>query len=210
MLRFVFLFLLILLSFPSSAFAQYYSIPHLYNYHSVVVNRKPVYQLSPGGDYYPYYRYESNLGYGDIKEVCLYPRWQPYLNGNPITFADVTSPTSDFLITFTAFKEDNSAGTIVEQTCVNVRARSSAGTSESNICSISKPSDDGKPSMIDNFASILPQSPDNMKLSTLVTSAGGVGTLGGNLLLELFSGVWQYLGIVVFIKFYKLIPFKAT
>ena len=57
---------------------------------------------------------------------------------------------------------------------------------------------------------ILPSSPDSVRLPTIIANFGGAGSLAGNLGLELYSGVWQYLGIIAFVKFYKLIPGKMS
>lgn len=65
-------------------------------------------------------------------------------------------------------------------------------------------------SMANMFVSILPQTPQSMRLPTLIANIAGQGSLGGNLALELYTGIWQYLGIIAFIKFYKLIPGKFS
>lgn len=60
------------------------------------------------------------------------------------------------------------------------------------------------------LAGILPQTPNNMRLPTLISNMGGQGSLAGNLALELYSASWQYFAVIAFVKFYKLIPGKMT
>jgi hypothetical protein len=60
------------------------------------------------------------------------------------------------------------------------------------------------------LASILPESPEHMRIPTIINKISGDGTLGSNLALELYSGIWQYLAIIAGVKFYKLIPGKFT
>lgn len=56
----------------------------------------------------------------------------------------------------------------------------------------------------------LPQSPANVRIPNIISNMVGQGTIGANLAIELYSAVWQYLAIIVFVKFYKLIPGKST
>ena len=57
---------------------------------------------------------------------------------------------------------------------------------------------------------IMPQSPSSVRIPTIISNLSGDGTLGANLAIEAYSAVWQYLAIICFVKFYKLIPGKAT
>lgn len=59
--------------------------------------------------------------------------------------------------------------------------------------------------------SILPQSPQNMRLPTIFANfTGGSNTLGSNLAIEIYSAVWQFYLLIAMIKLYKLIPGKGT
>lgn len=58
--------------------------------------------------------------------------------------------------------------------------------------------------------SILPQTPNNLRLPTIIANFAGQGTLGSNLALELYSSLWQFYALIAFIKFYKMIPGKGT
>lgn len=57
---------------------------------------------------------------------------------------------------------------------------------------------------------LLPSSPDSVRIPTIINQALGQGTLGANVAIELYSTIWQFLTVILLIKFYKLIPFKAT
>ncbi len=74
--------------------------------------------------------------------------------------------------------------------------------------------DSNKPGFLaaaaNSLVKILPQTPENMRLPTLIANMGGQGSLAGNLAYELYSACWQYFGVIAFIKFYKLIPGKMT
>lgn len=60
------------------------------------------------------------------------------------------------------------------------------------------------------FLSLLPSSPDEAKIPTILSNMIGQGSLAANAAVEIYSGIWQFLTIIVFIKFYKLLPGKAT
>jgi hypothetical protein len=87
-------------------------------------------------------------------------------------------------------------------------------------CSILHPVSDSKlnadkeagflKSAADLLISILPSTPNSMRLPTILANMGGQGSLAGNLALELYSTAWQYFAIIAFVKFYKLIPGKMT
>ena len=62
----------------------------------------------------------------------------------------------------------------------------------------------------DGLIDLLPSSPDAIRFPTILTNMMGQGTLAANLAVELFSGAWQYFGVIALIKFYKLIPGKFT
>lgn len=84
---------------------------------------------------------------------------------------------------------------------------------EADACAILHPETETPSTLIQAanlLASILPQTPDNMRLPTLISEMGGQGSLAGNLGLEIYSAAWQYFGIIAFIKFYKLIPGKMS
>lgn len=60
-------------------------------------------------------------------------------------------------------------------------------------------------SALTQFASILPQSPENARIPTIISKMMGEGSLAGNLAVELYSGIWQYLGVLTTFKLFKLI-----
>jgi hypothetical protein len=62
----------------------------------------------------------------------------------------------------------------------------------------------------DWFINLMPSSPDSVRIPTQIENLTGEGTLAANLLIELYSAGWQFLTIMAFIKFYRLIPFKST
>lgn len=64
--------------------------------------------------------------------------------------------------------------------------------------------------LADALANFLPSSPDNVRLPTIIENLSGEQTLASNLAIELYSSAWQYLAIIAFVKFYKLIPGKGT
>lgn len=59
-------------------------------------------------------------------------------------------------------------------------------------------------------SSILPSTPNFLRLPTLISTFAGQGSLAGNLAVELYSTIWQYYAVIAFCKFYQLIPGKLT
>jgi hypothetical protein len=57
---------------------------------------------------------------------------------------------------------------------------------------------------INQVTSMLPASPANMRIPTLITRMAGQNSLAGNLAIELYSGVWQFLGILTSFKLFKI------
>jgi hypothetical protein len=57
---------------------------------------------------------------------------------------------------------------------------------------------------INQVTSMLPASPANMRIPTLITKMAGQNSLAGNLAIELYSGVWQFLGILTSFKLFKI------
>ena len=57
---------------------------------------------------------------------------------------------------------------------------------------------------INQIIARLPQSPTNMRIPTLITKMAGENTLAGNLAIELYSGAWQFLGILTSFKLFKI------
>jgi hypothetical protein len=64
----------------------------------------------------------------------------------------------------------------------------------------------------DTLISILPQTPQSMRIPTLIVAwVGGTdSSLAAQLALELYSAGWQIFAIVAFVGFYKLIPGKNS
>lgn len=57
---------------------------------------------------------------------------------------------------------------------------------------------------INQVIALLPQSPANMRIPTLINKMAGENSLAGNLAIELYSGVWQFLGILTSFKLFKV------
>ena len=57
---------------------------------------------------------------------------------------------------------------------------------------------------INQIIALLPQSPTGMRIPTLITKMAGENTLAGNLAIELYSGAWQFLGILTSFKLFKI------
>ena len=55
-------------------------------------------------------------------------------------------------------------------------------------------------SAADWLISFLPSSPESARIPNQITKLTGDGTLASNLLLELYSGIWQVLLIMALIK----------
>ncbi len=62
----------------------------------------------------------------------------------------------------------------------------------------------------DWLISFLPSSPESLRIPTQIQELFGQKSLAANLMIELYSAGWQFFVILALIKFYKLIPFKAT
>lgn len=56
---------------------------------------------------------------------------------------------------------------------------------------------------INQIIALLPQSPTGMRIPTLITKMSSENTLAGNLAIELYSGAWQYLGLLTAFKLFK-------
>lgn len=66
-------------------------------------------------------------------------------------------------------------------------------------------------SAADSLFSILPSTPDNLKISSLISSIGSsLPLIGSGIIHELFTTVASIVGILVVIKIYKLLPFKMS
>lgn len=66
-------------------------------------------------------------------------------------------------------------------------------------------------SAANSLFSILPSTPDNLKISSLISSIGSALPLvGSGIIHELFTTVASIVGILVLIKIYKLLPFKMS
>jgi hypothetical protein len=57
---------------------------------------------------------------------------------------------------------------------------------------------------INQVIALLPQSPSNMRIPTLINKMAGENSLAGNLAIELYSGAWQFLGILTSFKLFKI------
>jgi hypothetical protein len=64
--------------------------------------------------------------------------------------------------------------------------------------------------VIDLMSAILPSTPDNLKIGSLISNVGDTTGLGRSLISTLFDTFAQLAGIALVIKIYKLIPFKMT
>jgi len=62
---------------------------------------------------------------------------------------------------------------------------------------------------INQVVSMLPASPASVRIPTLITKMSGENSLAGNLAIELYSGAWQYLGILTSFKLFKVF-FKGS
>ncbi|MEM9817615.1 MAG: hypothetical protein AAF827_14600 [Cyanobacteria bacterium P01_D01_bin.6] len=63
--------------------------------------------------------------------------------------------------------------------------------------------------LIDWIAPYMPSTPENLKLANLIFSGGAI-PIGQAVLNDVFQLIGLMLGVVLIIKIYKLIPFKAT
>jgi hypothetical protein len=57
---------------------------------------------------------------------------------------------------------------------------------------------------INQVVSMLPASPASVRIPTLITKMAGENSLAGNLAIELYSGAWQFLGILTSFKLFKV------
>jgi hypothetical protein len=57
---------------------------------------------------------------------------------------------------------------------------------------------------INQVVSMLPASPTSVRIPTLITKMAGENSLAGNLAIELYSGAWQFLGILTSFKLFKV------
>jgi hypothetical protein len=57
---------------------------------------------------------------------------------------------------------------------------------------------------INQVVSMLPASPASVRIPTLITKMAGENSLAGNLAIELYSGAWQFLGILTSFKLFKI------
>lgn len=65
--------------------------------------------------------------------------------------------------------------------------------------------------MIDIVDAVLPQTPNNLKIGSLVSSVGNaIPFVGSGIVYQTFQMAITMLSVVILIKVYKLIPFKAT
>lgn len=64
--------------------------------------------------------------------------------------------------------------------------------------------------LIDWTAIYWPETPQGMQIATLITQAIDPSSVGGAVVLEIASTASLMLSVVLLIKLYKLIPFKAT
>lgn len=56
---------------------------------------------------------------------------------------------------------------------------------------------------MNQIIALLPASPASVRIPTVITRMAGQNTLASNLAIELYSGVWQYLGLLVAFKLFK-------
>jgi hypothetical protein len=56
---------------------------------------------------------------------------------------------------------------------------------------------------MNQIIALLPASPASARIPTVITRMAGQNTLASNLAIELYSGVWQYLGLLVAFKLFK-------
>ena len=145
-------------------------------------------------------------------DVCLYPLTDLYY-GAPFQVDDSMQITGYMAFSFMTSSPAPRGGYYVSTPCIHGKAYqfipSSGGGSACDIIK-SKKDDDSSFSPTDVFVKILPKTPDNLRLPTLIANMGGQGSLAGNFAVEIYSAAWQYFAIIAFIKFYKLIPGKMT
>lgn len=64
--------------------------------------------------------------------------------------------------------------------------------------------------MIDLISIVWPSTPESLKLSNIIFPQLGGLSIGRAFLVEFFNTAFLMLGILLVVKLYKLIPFKAT
>jgi hypothetical protein len=65
--------------------------------------------------------------------------------------------------------------------------------------------------VIDMIAGFFPSTPENLKISNILTSIGNqMPAVGRAVVYEVFSTIAAIAGIALVFKIYKLIPFKST
>jgi hypothetical protein len=65
--------------------------------------------------------------------------------------------------------------------------------------------------IIDMVAGVFPSTPNNMRISNLIAGLGAsVPLVGGGVISSLLSTVLGMFSVILIVKLYKLIPFKAT
>jgi hypothetical protein len=62
----------------------------------------------------------------------------------------------------------------------------------------------------DFLIQFLPSTPEAFRIPNQIEELFQEQTLAASLMIELYSAGWQFLLIMAFIKFYRLIPFKST
>jgi hypothetical protein len=62
----------------------------------------------------------------------------------------------------------------------------------------------------DFLIQFLPSNPEALRIPNQIELLFHEQTLAASLMIELYSAGWQFLLIMAFIKFYRLIPFKVT
>lgn len=66
-------------------------------------------------------------------------------------------------------------------------------------------------SAIDFIANIFPSTPENLKIATILNSAGdSMPAVGRGVVKEIFSTLAIIFGLGLIVKIYKLLPFKAS
>lgn len=64
---------------------------------------------------------------------------------------------------------------------------------------------------IDLIASILPSTPDSLKVGSIINNVSGImPAVGRAVISEIFFSISVIFGLIAAVKLYKLIPFKAT
>jgi len=64
--------------------------------------------------------------------------------------------------------------------------------------------------LIDFAALYWPSTPEELKIANLIFPQSGTVPIGKYFIVEIFSTAFLMMGVIAFVKLYKLIPFKAT